>query len=186
MVGIDAKQIANKRVRHRAYGFPIYGFPMPFTPGMRQSARARRVSGACRSAGRALVGPDQFHRQRPPPSDHRVGISNLVTRQRVDSLAQRPATLPQGNAQSSIARTLLPGARKVSGQRFSRDFNLLEKTACYGIRSNLVIIRPRIAASRDAPPIPQASAKRTRRPGAPEHLPATVHHVIPRPFVRDP
>ena len=67
------------------------------------------------------------HRQRPSPSDHRVGISSLVTRLPVGSLALRPATLPQGNSQPPIARTLLPGARKVYGQLLSRDLNPLEK-----------------------------------------------------------
>lgn len=67
------------------------------------------------------------HRQRPSPSDHRVGISSLVTRLPVGSLALRPATLPQGNSQPPIARTLLPGARKVYGQLLSRDLNPQEK-----------------------------------------------------------
>ena len=68
-----------------------------------------------------------FHRQRPSPSDHRVGISSKVTRLPVGSLSLRPATLPLGNLQPPIARTLLPGARKVYGQLLSRDLNPQDK-----------------------------------------------------------
>ena len=79
-----------------------------------------------------------FHRQRPSPSDHRVGLSNQVTRLRLGSLALRPATLPLGNSQPPIARTLLPGARKVYGQLLSRDLNPQEKQpmTAYGQVSN--------------------------------------------------
>src|SRR3972149_12251661 len=64
--------------------------------------------------------------QRPSPSDQRVGSSICVTRLRLGSLALRPAALPLGNLRHPIARTPLPGAKKVYGQLLSRDFNPLD------------------------------------------------------------
>ena len=50
-----------------------------------------------------------------------------VTRLHIGSLSLRPASLPLGNSQPPVTRTLLPGAKKVYGQLLSRDFNPLEK-----------------------------------------------------------
>ena len=57
-------------------------------------------------------------RQRPSPSDHRVGISNCVTRLRLGSLALRPAALPIGNFNPGLLRRCFPVLERCTNNSF--------------------------------------------------------------------
>ena len=65
--------------------------------------------------------------QRPSPSDHRVGSSNLVNEANTDSLALRPAISPLQNLQHPITQMLLCGATEMNGKFLGQDFNLLDR-----------------------------------------------------------
>ena len=69
----------------------------------------------------ALVLPS--HRQRPSPSDHRVGISTQVTRLPLGSLALRPAVLHPRNSRPSVTRAPLRSTTMAYEQIHRRDFN---------------------------------------------------------------
>ncbi len=57
-------------------------------------------------------------RQRPSPSDHRVGISNSFTRLRLGSLALRPTALPMGNFNSGLLRRGFPVLERCTNNSF--------------------------------------------------------------------
>ena len=59
-------------------------------------------------------------RQRPSPSDRRVGISKYVTRLRLGSLAQRPAALPTGNFNPGLLRRGYPVRERCTNNSFRR------------------------------------------------------------------
>ena len=57
-------------------------------------------------------------RQRPSPSDHRVGISNCVTRLRLGSRARRPVALPMGNFHPWLLRRSFPVLERCTNNSF--------------------------------------------------------------------
>ena len=65
----------------------------------------------------------RFHRRRPSPTVHRVGIFDEFTRLRLGSLALRPAVLHHRNLRPPVTRTPLRDATKVYEQLLWRDLN---------------------------------------------------------------
>lgn len=57
-------------------------------------------------------------RQRPSPSDHRVGISSSFTRLPLGSLALRPAALPMGNFNPGLLRRCFPVLERCTNNSF--------------------------------------------------------------------
>jgi len=57
-------------------------------------------------------------RQRPSPSDHRVGISNYVTGLRLGSRTLRPAALPMGNFHPGLLRRGFPVRERCTNNSF--------------------------------------------------------------------
>ncbi len=65
-------------------------------------------------------------RQRPSPSDHRVGISKASNEATSRFACATSCGFARGKLQPRMTPTRLPGARKVYEQLLSRDFNPLD------------------------------------------------------------
>jgi len=57
-------------------------------------------------------------RQRPSPSDHRIGIFNSFTRLHLGSLALRPAALPMGTFNPGLLRRCFPVLERCTNNSF--------------------------------------------------------------------